>query len=189
MPTSAVCTWSTRTSARRTSAKQTSAWRISLGRTSRRRTSLRRTSLGLTSKERTSNGRDSTRPFLATLTWRTQSLDKCIHNGPSLIDHRTFGKSWPLPESFLRGCGLPDDLISYLPSLLTDGAIQFYSCFISYSHADKSFARRLHDTLQGRDYGAGWMKTSSCPATTSTTEWMRAYAFGTRCLSAVRRIR
>ena len=28
--------------------------------------------------------------------------------------------------------------------------IQFYSCFISYSHTDKSFARRLHDTLQGR---------------------------------------
>lgn len=28
--------------------------------------------------------------------------------------------------------------------------IQFYSCFISYSHADKSFARRLHDALQGR---------------------------------------
>ena len=28
--------------------------------------------------------------------------------------------------------------------------IQFYSCFISYSHADKAFARRLHDALQGR---------------------------------------
>jgi len=28
--------------------------------------------------------------------------------------------------------------------------IQFYSCFISYNHTDKSFARRVHDTLQGR---------------------------------------
>ena len=28
--------------------------------------------------------------------------------------------------------------------------IQFYSCFISYSHEDKAFARRLHDALQGR---------------------------------------
>jgi len=28
--------------------------------------------------------------------------------------------------------------------------IQFYSCFISYSHEDKPFARRLHDTLQGQ---------------------------------------
>jgi hypothetical protein len=36
-----------------------------------------------------------------------------------------------------------------MPSL-TAQAIQFYSCFISYSHADKAFARRLHDGLQGR---------------------------------------
>lgn len=28
--------------------------------------------------------------------------------------------------------------------------IQFYSCFISYSHENKPFARRLHDALQGR---------------------------------------
>jgi len=28
--------------------------------------------------------------------------------------------------------------------------IEFYSCFISYSHEDKLFARRLHETLQGR---------------------------------------
>jgi hypothetical protein len=27
---------------------------------------------------------------------------------------------------------------------------EFYSCFISYNHTDKSFARRLHDQLQGR---------------------------------------
>ncbi|HZG54291.1 MAG TPA: toll/interleukin-1 receptor domain-containing protein [Pyrinomonadaceae bacterium] len=36
-------------------------------------------------------------------------------------------------------------------SLIEGGQpIQFYSCFISYSHADKLFARRLHDALQGR---------------------------------------
>ena len=28
--------------------------------------------------------------------------------------------------------------------------IEFYSCFISYAHEDKLFARRLHDALQGR---------------------------------------
>jgi hypothetical protein len=27
--------------------------------------------------------------------------------------------------------------------------IEFYSCFISYNHRDKAFARRLHDQLQG----------------------------------------
>ena len=37
---------------------------------------------------------------------------------------------------------------SYIPTL--GEAITFYSCFISYSHADKVFARRLHDQLQGK---------------------------------------
>jgi uncharacterized protein YjbI with pentapeptide repeats len=77
-------------------------------------------------------------------------LDRCSFDGPCMLDYFALARSWPLPEIFLRGCGFPDALITYLPSLLTDGAIQFYSCFISYSHADKSFARRLHDTLQGR---------------------------------------
>ncbi len=77
-------------------------------------------------------------------------LDGCVHHGPSVVDYRTLALSWPLPEIFLRGCGLPEALITYLPSLMRAAPIQFYSCFISYSHADKSFARRLHDKLQGR---------------------------------------
>ena len=78
-----------------------------------------------------------------------RGLHNCHHDGPSTIDHRTFVQSAPLPLVFVQGCGLPETLIEYLPSLLND-PIQFYSCFISYSHEDKSFARRLHDTLQGR---------------------------------------
>ncbi|MGD0567028.1 MAG: toll/interleukin-1 receptor domain-containing protein [Candidatus Sulfotelmatobacter sp.] len=80
---------------------------------------------------------------------KAQGLDSCIHHGPSVIDLRTLAQSGPLPLAFLRGCGVSETLIEYLPSLLNE-PIQFYSCFISYSHADKSFARRLHDTLQGR---------------------------------------
>ena len=76
-------------------------------------------------------------------------LDTFKHYGPSILDFSTLAKSGPLPLTFLRGCGLPDILIDYLPSLLSHG-IEFYSCFISYSHTDKSFARRLYDTLQGR---------------------------------------
>jgi hypothetical protein len=45
--------------------------------------------------------------------------------------------------------GLPDNLIEYLPSLL-GRAIEFYSCFISYSHEDKVFARRLHADMQAK---------------------------------------
>jgi hypothetical protein len=49
--------------------------------------------------------------------------------------------------TFLRGCGLPDRLIDYLPSLLEE-AIQYYSCFISYSSKDDAFTKRLHADLQ-----------------------------------------
>jgi hypothetical protein len=79
----------------------------------------------------------------------TRGLDSCLHLGPSTLDHRTLAISGQLPINFLRGCGLPEQFITYLPSLL-DQPIQFFSCFISYSHKDKAFARRLHDTLQGR---------------------------------------
>lgn len=76
-------------------------------------------------------------------------LDHCFHSGPSLVDHRTLERSKNVPINFWQGCGLPEALIEYLPSLLNQ-AIQFYSCFISYSREDKSFARRLHDQLQGQ---------------------------------------
>ncbi len=76
-------------------------------------------------------------------------MDSCVHASPSTIDHRTLAKSGKLPLEFLRGCGLPDALIDYLPSLLGD-ALQFYSCFISYSSKDQDFAERLHADLQNK---------------------------------------
>jgi len=78
---------------------------------------------------------------------KASGLDSCRHFGPSIIDHRTLQQSGRLPLSFLRGCGLPENLIDYLPSLLNQ-PIQFYSCFISYSSKDDEFARRLHADLQ-----------------------------------------
>lgn len=78
-------------------------------------------------------------------------LETIQHGGPSTIDINTLVKSkGKIPEVFLRGCGVPDEIIAYIPSLFGGIAIEFYSCFISYSHADKAFARRVHDTLQGR---------------------------------------
>jgi hypothetical protein len=76
-------------------------------------------------------------------------LDTCIHHGPSPIDYRMLQKSGPLPLAFLRGIGLPDMLIDYLPSLLNQ-AIQHYSCFISYSTQDQEFADRLYADLQNK---------------------------------------
>ena len=74
-------------------------------------------------------------------------LETCRHVGPSIIDYQTLQKSGPLPLSFLRGVGLPDNLIDHLPSLLNQ-AIQHYSCFISYSAEDDDFAKRIHADLQ-----------------------------------------
>jgi hypothetical protein len=79
-----------------------------------------------------------------------KGLNLCRHEGPSVIDFptlSTLGSSDLLPTAFLRGVGLPDNVIDYLPSLLNT-AIQFYSCFISYSSKDEAFAKRLHADLQ-----------------------------------------
>ena len=76
-----------------------------------------------------------------------KGLNRVEHVGGSIIDHRTLFRSENFPLAFLRGCGLSDDLIDYLPSLRGD-AVQFYSCFISYSSKDEEFAERLHADLQ-----------------------------------------
>jgi hypothetical protein len=78
-----------------------------------------------------------------------KELDRCRHSGPSIIDHQTLQRSGPLPLAFLRGVGLPNNLIDYLPSLLNQ-PIQFFSCFISYSSKDQDFAERLHADLQNK---------------------------------------
>jgi hypothetical protein len=79
----------------------------------------------------------------------TIGLETIRHSGPSEIGITTLIRSGKLPEAFLRGCGVPDSFIEYLPSLL--GAlepVQFYSCFISYSAKDEAFARRLHERMR-----------------------------------------
>ena len=79
-------------------------------------------------------------------------LDTIRHLGRSIIDINTVYRSkGNIPEIFLRGAGIPDSFIVFARDLTkAEHPIEFYSCFISYSHADKSFARRLHDGLQGR---------------------------------------
>ena len=77
----------------------------------------------------------------------TLGLDACTHKGPSPLDYRTLTRFGQLPLNFLRGCGVPETLITYLPSL-SNQPIQFYSCFISYSTVDQDFADRLYADLQ-----------------------------------------
>jgi hypothetical protein len=68
--------------------------------------------------------------------------------GPSTIGLDTIYLSkGDIPEAFLRGVGVPDIFITYIGSL-TRKAIEFYSCFISYSTKDQAFAARLYTDLQ-----------------------------------------
>jgi hypothetical protein len=76
-----------------------------------------------------------------------KNLDSIRHRGPSYVDISTLQRSGRLPLAFLRGVGLPEKLIEYLPSILGE-ASQHYSCFISYSSKDEDFAQRLHADLQ-----------------------------------------
>jgi len=79
-----------------------------------------------------------------------KNLDAIRHGGPCSIDIRTLQLSGTLPLAFLRGIGLPDALIEYLPSVLFGQSIQHYSCFISYSSKDDEFVHRLHADLQDK---------------------------------------
>jgi len=78
-----------------------------------------------------------------------KGLETIQHAGPSYIGIDTIYKSkGKIPDVFLRGCGVPDDMISYIKSIA--GAIQYYTCFISYSTKDQAFADRLYADLQAK---------------------------------------
>ena len=80
----------------------------------------------------------------------TKNLDACYHYGPSCLDARTLLQSGKMPLDFLRGCGLSDSFIEYIPSLFQNQPTQFLSCFISHSTKDQEFADRLYNDLQVR---------------------------------------
>ena len=79
-----------------------------------------------------------------------KGLETVTHYAPSSLGLDTLYKSGgKVPEEFLRGCGVPDDFITFIPSHFgIQQAIQFYSCFISYSSKDEEFARRLYSRMR-----------------------------------------
>lgn len=80
----------------------------------------------------------------------TKGLDVVDHIGPSSIGLDTFFKSkGKIPETFLRGAGVPDAFLEYAASL-AGKPLEFYSCFISYSTKDEKFVQRLYADLQGK---------------------------------------
>jgi hypothetical protein len=79
-----------------------------------------------------------------------KGLDAVSHEGPSEISISTIYRSHgQISKAFLRGCGVPESFIAYMV-LLPSEAIQYYSCFISYSTRDQAFAERLYNDLQGK---------------------------------------
>jgi hypothetical protein len=77
-----------------------------------------------------------------------KGLDTLKHIRPSTVGIDTIYKSkGKIPHSFLRGAGVPEDFIAYMPSLVGTG-IEFFSLFISHSTKDHEFAERLHADLQ-----------------------------------------
>jgi hypothetical protein len=79
-----------------------------------------------------------------------QGLEDAKHLSHSTIGldtvYRSQGK---IPESFLRGCGVPESFIVYMRSL-TRAPSDLYSCFICHSTEDQDLAERLYADLQAR---------------------------------------
>ena len=75
------------------------------------------------------------------------NLEKAKHNGPSTIGIDTILKyGGNIPVEFLRGAGVPEELIKEIPRLV--GSVLYQSCFISYGEPDRGFAERLKDDLR-----------------------------------------
>lgn len=81
---------------------------------------------------------------------KIKGLDLIRHYGPSTIGIDTIYESGgKIPETFLRGCGVPESFITQIQSLVgAEDGIQFYSCFISYSSKEEEFAKRLHGKMR-----------------------------------------
>jgi hypothetical protein len=81
---------------------------------------------------------------------QVQGLEAVAHLGPSLTSVETLLRSkGQLPGEFLRGVGVPDVFIEFLPSLVKEErAIQCCSACLRYSYKDEEFAKRLHARLR-----------------------------------------
>lgn len=76
-----------------------------------------------------------------------KNIELCRHIGPSVLDYLTIEKSGTLPESFVSGCGLPDNFIETISPLIKKSR-QFYKCFISYSSLDDNFVNCFQKELK-----------------------------------------
>jgi len=80
-------------------------------------------------------------------------LSAVNHEAPSSIGVDTLiasfrgagNKLTPDLETFFLGAGVPKEFLAALPEIV--GAVEYYSCFISYGQPDVDFAKKLRDDL------------------------------------------
>jgi uncharacterized protein YjbI with pentapeptide repeats len=78
----------------------------------------------------------------------TTGLDRAVHEGPSALGGETLIRSQVrIHDSFLRGCGIPDSIVTDL-STVPPPPIRFYCAFVSFSHQEEEFAAFLTAKLR-----------------------------------------
>ena len=88
--------------------------------------------------------------FVETDLSTAKGLDTTDHYAPSGIDIYTILRSQrTVSEVFFRDIGVPESLMTYARSLVSN-PIVYYTCFISYSSKDQKFADRLYADLQAK---------------------------------------
>jgi hypothetical protein len=80
----------------------------------------------------------------------TLGLDSIRHTGPSAVALDVLMKTANahIPVEFLRGCGVPDSIISLVPNLIALPG--YHTCFISFTETDDGLSHLLYDELQTR---------------------------------------
>lgn len=79
----------------------------------------------------------------------THQLETCRFLMPVSLDFRTLLRSPQLPVPFLRGCGVPEELLENLPVLFRK-PIQSYSLFLEGASEDAPLVERVVADLQAR---------------------------------------
>ncbi len=87
-----------------------------------------------------------------------RGLESVIHDGHSSIGVDTLVQTWRgagsrwTPEllEFFIGAGVPRTLLEYLPDLIEQNPLQYYSSFISFGAVDAAFTDKLYESLIGR---------------------------------------
>ncbi len=92
-------------------------------------------------------------------------LAEVIHQGPSeLGTHALLRFGHAMPADFLRGVGLPESFIRYLPAIIASARpVGFFALYVCAAPADAELARRLHHDLQAAGVRC-WLRAAKADA-------------------------